>query len=183
MTTLETTRLLLRPIANTDIDTIVRELNNYEIAKNTARIPQPYTDADAQDFINWTRSLTDGRSLICAVARLAEPGILKGVISYEWSEAKGDAEIGYWYAPDMWNQGHGKEAARAIVEHAFVTAAHDRLVSCYHDGNEPSRRILESVGFEVTGKCTGFSKAQNRDVPLTNMTLTRQRWQEKSRAK
>jgi RimJ/RimL family protein N-acetyltransferase len=176
VTILQTPRLVLRPVRPSDAEIITQELNNYAIAKNTARIPYPYALTDAGQFIAWSGSL-DHRSLVCAITHRADIGRLKGVISYEWSDAKGDAELGYWLAEDMWRQGFGFEAASAMTRHAMDTTGLNHLVASYHAGNEASRRILARLGFEETGTGHNFSKAQNREVPIVTMELGKEAWE------
>ena len=173
---LETARLILRPVAESDVPVLLREMNDFAIVRNTARIPHPYHLDDALDFVRFVGTLND-RSRVAAVEEKAHPGELVGVISYEWSEEKGDAELGYWYSQRVWGRGIGSEAGRAMVDDAFLRAGHDRLVSCYHNGNAASARILEKLGFEVVGPCSSFSKAQGKEVPVTNLSLSRARWQ------
>ncbi|MBL8789746.1 MAG: GNAT family N-acetyltransferase [Rhizobiales bacterium] len=173
---LETARLILRPLAEGDAPVLVRELNDMAIARNTARIPHPYHLDDALDFLRFVDRLA-ARSRVAGVEEKTAPGELVGVISYEWSEAQDDAELGYWYSQRVWGRGIGSEAARAMVDDAFERAGHDRVVACYHNGNTASARILEKLGFEVVGPCSSYSKAQGREVPVTNLSLSRDRWQ------
>lgn len=173
--TLETTRLLLRPLRHDDAETLVRELNNFAIARNTARIPHPYHRDDAEDFLRFSATAND-RSRIAGIVEKAKAGRLIGVISYEWSAEKDNAELGYWLSQDVWGRGLGSEAALAMVGDAFAGASHRALVACYHNDNPASGRILEKLGFETVGACSSFSKAQGREVPVTNLRLTRSRW-------
>ncbi len=172
---LETRRLLLRPLTQDDCDTLVQELNDFAIARNTARIPHPYHRADALEYLDFAQSGA-ARSRIAGVEEKLAPGRLIGMISYEWSETSGDAELGYWYARSAWGRGLGSEAALAMVEDAIVHAGHDKLVACHHNDNPASARILAKAGFEVIGACSSYSKAQGREVPVTNMALSRARW-------
>ncbi len=175
MTKFLTERLLLRPLKLDDAKAIVQEINKFEIARNLARVPYPYERKHADEFITWANGV-DRKSSICAVAWAATPSALIGIVSYEWNETKQDAELGYWYAESVWGKGVATEAATALVRHAFESAGHPKLVSCYHDDNDASRRVLEKVGFTAVMKCNHFSVAQNREVPTTNMALTRTAW-------
>ena len=174
-TAIETRRLLLRPLRDDDAQTLVDELNNFAIACNTAHIPKPYHRSDALEFLDFAKAGNE-RSRISGVEEKARSGQLIGIISYEWSEAKGDAELGYWLSQSVWGRGFGSEAALRMVEDAFADAGHVTLAACYHNDNPASARILTKVGFEIVGSCTSFSKAQGKDVPVTNMRLTRERW-------
>lgn len=178
---LETPRLLLRPLRLEDCDRLVDELNDVAIARNTARIPHPYHRSDALEFLDFAMGEVP-RSRIAGVEEKSAPGHLIGIVSYEWSAAKDDAELGYWYAQSAWGRGIGSEAARVMVDDAFASAGHDRLVACFHNDNPASARILAKTGFEVVGACSSFSKAQGREVPVTNVALSRARWLAHSRS-
>lgn len=175
---LETARLSLRPLRDEDADVLVRELNDFAIARNTARIPHPYHRSDALEFLAFAQGDVP-RSRIAGVEEKSAPGLLIGVISYEWQEASGNAELGYWYSQSVWGRGIGSEAGRAMVDDAFAGAGHETLVACYHNDNAASARILGKLGFEVVGPCSSFSKAQGREVPVTNLSLSRERWLER----
>jgi RimJ/RimL family protein N-acetyltransferase len=172
---LETARLLLRPLRAGDASWLVEELNNFEIARNTARIPHPYHMDDALEFLEFAQ-VGKPRSRVSGVEEKSRPGLLIGVVSYEWNEAKGDAELGYWYSQAHWGRGIGFEAASAMVADSFGPSGNDTLIACYHNDNPASARILTKLGFETVGACTSFSKAQKQDVAVTNMRLSRARW-------
>jgi [ribosomal protein S5]-alanine N-acetyltransferase len=138
---LETPRLLLRKLAPKDIDVMVRELNNFAIVRNTARVPYPYHRDDALEFLQFANALGD-RSCVAGVELKSAPGSLIGIISYEWSEKQQDAELGYWYSEHVWGQGIGTEGARAMIDHAFGIGGHTKMAACYHDDNPASGRIL-----------------------------------------
>jgi RimJ/RimL family protein N-acetyltransferase len=178
---IETRRLLLRSLHERDVETLVSELNNYNIARNTARIPQPYHRDDALEFLRFIETLDD-HSLVCAIAPKADPRTIWGVISYEFKADKNDAELGYWLSEAQWGKGLMSEAAAAVVKHAFKISRLEKLIACYHDDNPISGRILKGLGFVEIARCTSFSKAQGIDVAVTNMHLTRDVWQAKQKS-
>ena len=49
--TIETERLVLRPLRASDLDAIVANASDYDIAKMTTRIPHPYSEADGRTFL------------------------------------------------------------------------------------------------------------------------------------
>ncbi|MFN0192150.1 MAG: GNAT family N-acetyltransferase [Aestuariivirga sp.] len=166
--TLATTRLILRRPERADAAEIVRHLNNYRIAKNTARIPFPYGEADAGGFL----TLVEGsQHHFFALAEKTAPGALIGLISLEYEDNPADSEIGYWLAEPFWGRGLMSEAAREIVRFGFDEAGFKIISAAYHLGNEASRRILEGLGFVNTKRETGFSLAQGKDVELQRLKL------------
>lgn len=171
----------MRTLSLGDVDIMLRELNNFAIARNTARVPYPYHRDDAVTFLEFVETM-DERSCVAGIERKSSPGDLVGIISYEWNETKQDAELGYWLSEVVWGNGYGTEAARAMVEHAFNLRGHAKMVACYHDDNPVSGRILSGLGFEKTGACSNFSKAQKRDVPVTTMQLLKSDWDKQKAA-
>jgi RimJ/RimL family protein N-acetyltransferase len=172
---IETERLALRRLRDEDAAQIVSALDDFNICRNLARVPWPYHRDDALDFLSFVASC-DQRSRFSAICIRQTPDDLMGIISYEWSEAKQNAELGYWLNTPHWGKGLMTEAARAMVRHAFVENQHPTLVSCFHNDNPVSGKILSRVGFEMVGACNHFSKAQGKEIPVTNMQLTRKHW-------
>jgi RimJ/RimL family protein N-acetyltransferase len=168
MNTISTPRLLLRPPQDGDAGHIVRGLNNFAVSRWTARIPYPYGAEDAADFLAWARN-ADADDHFYAITR---DGALIGVISDE------ACEIGYWLAEPFWGQGFGREAARAIADHAFEALNRTRLIACYELGNIASRRILAGLGFIETGESISHSLAQGAEVVVMNLELTPANWRQ-----
>ena len=179
---IKTSRLLLRPLHEGDLETLVFELNNYNITRNTARIPKPYALQDAKNYLDHGRSL-NAQSLALAITLALEPTKLIGGISYLYNAEKNDAELGYWLSEDHWGKGLMSEAAATMVHHAFTVSCLEKLVACYHNDNPISSLILKKLGFQEGAQCNSFSLAQNKEVAVTNMFLTSNRWhtQQKSR--
>jgi RimJ/RimL family protein N-acetyltransferase len=59
-------------------------------------------------------------------------------------------ELGVHIRPKFWRQGYGEEAARAVIRHAFDDLGVNTLFAGHHPANEPSRRLLEKLGFRYT---------------------------------
>jgi ribosomal-protein-alanine N-acetyltransferase len=175
---IETSRLVLRDPHGGDADTLVRELNNYNIARNTSRIPYPYHHMDAVDFLHRAGNSAPP-SAVWAIALKSDPASLIGVISLQHDQGKNNAELGYWLSQSLWANGFGTEAAEAVVTHAFNSLKLETLVACFHVDNPASGRILQRLGFADTGKAMSFSLAQNTNVPVTWLHLPCATWKAK----
>jgi RimJ/RimL family protein N-acetyltransferase len=169
---IETERLILRPLAAGDLGTLAAALDNFNISKNTARIPFPYTLKDAEEFLVITQKTEPG-TLRLAITAKDSGDHVRGSIGYEAGES---VEIGYWLAEPDWGKGFGTEAARALTDHAFDVAGHGNLVAGFRHGNDASRRILEGLGFVKTGDAMMFSRAVGAEIPVTRLVLTRHNW-------
>ena len=56
-------------------------------------------------------------------------------------------ELGYWIGKPYWGRGLIPEAARALIDHAFVDLRCDQLWCAYFEGNAKSARVQEKLGF------------------------------------
>jgi ribosomal-protein-alanine N-acetyltransferase len=168
MTTLTTARLSLRKPLKTDADALVQALNNLNVSRWTGRIPHPYGPTDAEAFFTHARDCPPGELVLFI---LREGGLIGGI-----GIEKG--ELGYWLAEPHWGQGYGREAARAVVDHAFLVEGRHVITACYFTENTASRRILEGLGFAETGKAVCFSRARQSDVAVIRLVLTRAAWQD-----
>jgi RimJ/RimL family protein N-acetyltransferase len=77
-------------------------------------------------------------------------------------------ETGYWVAPKYVGQGMATEAANAAIRYAFGHLG-------YFDGNEPSRHIVERLGFQKLGvarraatRCLDGNKLDRHEYILTS---------------
>jgi len=179
-TTIETPRLVLRPLAESDLDDLVRGLNNFNVSKMTARVPHPYGADDARAFLALCQAEAEGALRLSIVRREAPRRVIGGV-GYEAVDEAGAAELGYWLAEPEWGQGFASEAAAAVRDHGFRRDAFDRLIARYRTDNPASGRVLAKLGFTVTGTTTCGSVAAG-DNPATTVALTREAWRSRQEA-
>jgi ribosomal-protein-alanine N-acetyltransferase len=67
------------------------------------------------------------------------------------SHSMGYAEIGYGVAEKHHRRGIATAAVRLMVEKVFSETRLRKLVAFVHDKNQPSRRVLEKLGFQAEG--------------------------------
>ncbi len=172
MTMITTERLILRPLDERGLDDLVVAINNFQIVKNTARIPFPYSRKDAEDYLALTRK-SGPSDLFLSVALKEAPQRVVGGISAEGGAE--DSELGYWIAEPLWGKGYMREAARGMTAHVFQYTEYHTLVAGYRIGNEASRRILSGLGFTPTGEEMITSRGLGYLVPVMRMALTARR--------
>lgn len=175
MWVIETERLGLRHPTENDASAIARGAGNFNVSRSLARVPHPYSVADALAFLKHIPT-RHPYSLTCAIELKSQPEELIGMIGYEFHEDKYQAELGYWLAEPFWGDGIGKEAAQAVVQHAFMVTQLNQLGAAYHNENPASARILMGLGFETTGHVMQFSKARGKEIAATTLKLTREHW-------
>lgn len=140
---------LLRPWLPADLDSLVRYANNYNIWINLRdRLPHPYTVSDGRvwiEYANATRPITN-----LAIAYQGEAIGSIGLTLQDDIES-GTAEVGYWLAEPFWGRGWATTALRSFCRWAFHEFALRRLYAGVMAENQPSRRVLEKVGFVLEG--------------------------------
>jgi RimJ/RimL family protein N-acetyltransferase len=169
--TLETERLLLRAPRDGDAETIAMLVNHRRIAENTLRIPHPYTPADADEFIASANS-TDGETAFLITRRDEAIVGACGIAKLDGETP----EIGYWIGMPFWGNGYATEAARAVIDHAFLALGHDRLLAGARVSNPASRRVLEKCGFQWTGVALYRIRALKSSAPCDRFRLDRGLW-------
>lgn len=137
---LKTRRLVLRELADSDVPQLARFAGDWDVARMTARIPYPYSEALARE---WLATLADDEF----VRGVELQGTLVGAVGYIAGEDR-SAEIGYWIGTPWWGQGLATEAARALVRYCFTTGGFRRLTCCHFVDNPASARVIEKLGFQ-----------------------------------
>ncbi len=145
--TLETARLKLRPYSDADIAALLPLIGAREVAATTLRIPHPYTEQDAKDFIAHTRS---GPEIRLAITLRAE-GCLIGGVGLRPTDAHRHAELGYWLGLLHWGKGFATEAAREMLRYGFENVGFHRIFASHFKGNIASGRVLKKLGMRYEG--------------------------------
>ena len=169
---LETERLILRAPTLEDAKTIAKLANDRRIAENTARIPHPYSIADAKDYVAWAK---ETRAETAFLITTLDDDVVVGACGVSHAEGE-NPEIGYWIGVRYWGQGFATEAAHAVIDYAFERFDFDTLHSSARVTNPASRRVLEKCGCQWTGAGLGRVRALGSSVPIDRFRLDRSVW-------
>ena len=166
---LETERLTLRQPTLVDVKAITRLANDRRIAENTRRLPHPYSQDHAVDFV---RTMADTRDTAFLIENNFAP---IGMVGISWSE--NDApELGYWLGVEHWGQGFATEAARAIIDYFFEEFDAEHLYAGARVTNPSSRNVLEKCGFQWSGVELHRFEALGSSTPVDRFRLSRSVW-------
>jgi ribosomal-protein-alanine N-acetyltransferase len=149
---LHTGRLLLRPYSLADVPDLVRLAGAREIAATTLRIPHPYREQDAVDFIASCSADFDlDRSARFAIT-LRDGGAFCGGIGLRIERWQHQAELGYWLGVAYWRKGYATECAQAVVRFGFDTLKLHRIFASHFAHNQASGRVLQKIGMHYEGR-------------------------------
>lgn len=154
---LEAEGLVLRAPRPSDAGRVVTACQDERTSYWLARLPSPYTLADAHDYLE---SRVEQRATTAGLTWfLADPDTdeLVGALSLFDLKPGRDAELGYWTHPDARGKGVMTRAARTVLRHALAPADQGglglvRVQVSHADGNDASRYVIEQCGFTPTGR-------------------------------
>jgi len=168
--TIETGRLVLRPLQRRDAGWVGRESGRWEVASKLAVVPSPNPALMAESFILIARANEATRADLFRAVIDKATGEGAGLVSAT-VRPDGRREFGYWYAPFFWGKGYATEAGRAFLDAAAAAGARS-FHAGYFTHNPASRRVLEKLGFTHDGDETPqFCTAAMKHLPHKGMVL------------
>ena len=170
--TLRTPRLTLRQPLASDAGRVARFLDNFAVAGNLSRVPDPYRLADARAWIRTWRPDTPA-SETSFMIDLDGEGVI-GNVGYH-RDYEGTV-IGYWLAQPFWNRGLMSEAVRAVLDWYFELTGAQALASGVFHFNKASLAIQKKMGFVEIGTSTRLCLARGEEVRHIDTELTRAAW-------
>jgi len=148
---LETERLILRPVEESDASALFAIMNDPEVTANLLMSPHLPED----QVIAWIRSRREAwekKERFAAAVVLKETGELIGTCSLmnvSWEHM--NAELLYWLGKPYWGKGYITEAAWGMIRFGFEELGLERIsVGCFAR-NKASARVIEKLGFKYEG--------------------------------
>jgi len=141
---------ILRPWRSSDLDSLVKHADNYNIAKwLTNQFPHPYTYESGKSYIEMVGK--DNPAKVFAIEIDGEAAGSIGVFPQSDIHQK-SAEIGYWLSEKYWRNGIMSSAIRDIVKYGFNTFDIVRIYARPFSTNIGSQKVLEKAGFTLEAK-------------------------------
>ncbi len=136
-----------------DRDALATHLNDRDIYDRTLRIPFPYTDAAADEWLALVARITQqqGRPVHWAI-RDADGALIGGCGFDGFQVGKSHrAEVGYWLARPLWGRGIMTAVVRRVCRHAFEEFGLVKVTAHVFSHNPASARVLKKCGFHEEG--------------------------------
>lgn len=129
--------------------TLLQHANNKDIWLNVRdRFPYPYTQADAQRWIEFVVGALPETSFAITIEGEAVGAI--GLVLHEDIE-RCSAEVGYWLGQQYWGRGVLTVALKAFSRYAFSEFELTRLYAVPFLRNSASIKVLEKAGYQCEG--------------------------------
>ncbi|MDX2287682.1 MAG: GNAT family N-acetyltransferase [Hyphomicrobiaceae bacterium] len=169
MTEIRTRRLVLRLVGAPDIPRIAELGSDWDITSMTARMPYPYTEACAAD---WLASI-DADEVVFGITHA---GSLIGVTGFApLANQPSHAEIGFWIGKPYWGQGFATEAVGMLIRHCFQTTRFTRLECRHFVENEASGNVIAKLGFVEVGRDACWCQARRLEQQAIRYELAKPR--------
>lgn len=152
--TLETERLILRPVVISDAPAIQKYFNNWNIIKHlTTAVPWPYPDNGAEDFINkiCLPEIKASNFLVWVLISKQGPDEAIGIIHFR-HKIVSDGNRGFWIAEPFQGRGLMTEAVTAVQDYLFFDLGLEKIIVANAKDNPKSRRIKEKTGSIFLGE-------------------------------
>lgn len=144
MTSLETSRLVLKPFTFSDTTELHQLATNKELSKWTRCFTHPYYLPQAQQWITRTiKETEEGRNKKFSIH--LKRGFLIGAVSLRLTE-NNEAELGYWLGVEFQGNGFATEAVKEVMSFSFKTCDIRRIIARCYENNHRSVNVMLQCG-------------------------------------
>lgn len=146
-------RIHLSEFLPSDKPALLEHLKEKEIYDRTLRIPYPYTESDADEWLALTTKLTEQQGQQVHWAIRNQETLLIGGCGFDGFQIGKShrAEIGYWLAKPYWGQGIMPAVVHNLCQFAFTKWKLAKITAHVFSFNIASARVLEKCSFEQEG--------------------------------
>ena len=143
---IETARLFMRELKQSDYDALCRILQDSEVMY---AYEGAFSDEEVQEWLDkQLRRYREDNGLGLLAVILKENGEMIGQCGLTFQDCMGEKviEVGYLFQKAYWHKGYATEAARACKEYAFNVLKAEEVYSIIRDSNIASQRVAERNG-------------------------------------
>ena len=162
MDSITTARLTLRHPKPNDAPAITRAINDWEVVRWLSRVPYPYRQTDAAEFIDRSEIAWIERNA-CHFVIILKSEIVGGIGLERHSNSL--FELGYWITRQHWSKSIATEAVSAIIDFAHEQLTASGITASCHEENQRSEKVLLKTNFSRIGTGLRFSTALGKKVP------------------
>lgn len=147
---LNTQRLTLRPIQETDLENVYKGLSNPEVIKHYG--VSFSTLEETKEQMQWYQELVENETGFWWAIELSESGKFVGAVGLNDIKIEHRrGEIGFWLLPEFWGNGYVTEAAFKVLAVGFKDFNLHRIEAWVESGNTGSEQVLKRLGFTHEG--------------------------------
>lgn len=171
MSILESERLYLRQMQQTDFTALCKILQDKEVMY---AYEHAFDDGEVQEWLDRQikRYKDYGFGLWAVVLKETDEMIGQCGLTLQMCNEKEVMEIGYLFQKAFWHQGYATEAARACKQYAFEKLCVNEVFSIIRDNNIASQNVAKRNGMSI---CNQFTKHYyGMDMPHLVFSIKRE---------
>ncbi|MBM3933164.1 MAG: GNAT family N-acetyltransferase [SAR202 cluster bacterium] len=171
-TTLQTSRLLLRPFEIKDVDDVYSYASEPDWARYLP-VPQPYLREHVVEFV--ARKLIEDKSK-CSTFAVVYDGKCVGAVELGFDPARNIGEVGYSLAKDLWGKGLVTEAVKAVTDWGFGTLGLAKVHARADVRNLGSLRVMIKSGMSLEGCLRSHDVVRGERIDVYCYAILREDW-------
>jgi len=149
---LETERLILRKMSPDDRDDFFVMRSDERMHTYTDTTPDRDASQTEEYLTRVIQGVDENHWLIWAIEQRVTRRVIGSIGIWNFNEDQTSAELRYGIATEFQGKGYMSEALVRVTEYAFATLQLAVLEAYTEAENTPSRRLLERIGFVVSGQ-------------------------------
>ena len=161
---LHTDNLVIKKPSEKHLNSLIKELNNWNISKWLIEVPYPYTVDDAKYWVKKTKQ--DEYSF-----NIFLKNKLIGGVSLSNLRENSKWELGYWIGEEYWGNGYAIEACENLISYFFSNTNNSIIYASHMKDNIKSKKIIINLGFKLVSSGKKFSISRNGMVEDLNYEL------------
>ncbi|MDA1087801.1 MAG: GNAT family N-acetyltransferase [Verrucomicrobia bacterium] len=171
------TEVSIEPVSLKHARVLERLISDPAVAEPTSNIPHPYPVGGAAAWIRQaqeqrTAGTSYGFSILAGGEFVGSASIL--------NVAEGQGEIGYWVGRPFWGRGYATVAGQQVIAFGFAEVGLSKLIGKCLARNTGSYRVLEKLGFRLTGFMEVTKPRWPTPERVAEFELGRERWGQQS---
>lgn len=153
MSRLQSARLILRPLAQTDVSMLHRFWTEPEVRRYLWG-DQIIAESTVREIVERSeRYFQATGSGFFAIEYKEQAGDLVGFCGHRQFEDGESVELLYGITPEHWGEGLVTEAAREVLRHGFASCGFETIIAATDTPNQPSVRVMQRLGMIFDKRC------------------------------
>jgi NAD+ kinase len=139
----------LRAFKDSDTESLQRNINDVNVARDVSNIPFPYTIDDARYWIDTVDNFVTNRSSRIDFV-IDVHGEVAGSVAFINID-KHKAQVSTWVGVKFWRQGLALKALRELINFGLESLGLVRIYAYHYTENQRTAGLLEKAGFRFEG--------------------------------
>ena len=161
---LHTENLIIKKPTENDLNSLIKELNNWNISKWLVEVPFPYSINDANYWIKKTREDEFSFNIYLKNKLIGGISITNKLENNKW-------ELGYWIGEEYWGNKYAIEACEGLIKYFFTNTSNNIIFASHMKDNIKSNKVILNLGFKKIGIGKKYSISRKEEIEDINYQL------------